>query len=55
MPVAIARGDVLQPFGMHAVPSTAFIAADGRIVALARGSQRRAFFEERARELLEQR
>jgi peroxiredoxin len=52
MPVAIARGDVLKPFGMRAIPSTAFVSADGKVVALAKGSQRRAYFEARARELL---
>ena len=52
MPVALARGDVLGPLGMRAVPSTAFVDADGRIVALARGSQSRSYFEEHARQLL---
>jgi peroxiredoxin len=55
MPVAIARGDVLKPFGMRAIPSTAFVSAEGKVVALAKGSQRRAYFEARARELLGQR
>lgn len=53
IPVAIARGDVLEPFGMRAIPSTAFVSADGRVVALAKGSKRRSYFEARARELLE--
>ncbi len=53
MPVAIARGDVLAPFGMRAIPSTAFVSADGKVIALAKGSQRRSYFEVHARELLE--
>jgi hypothetical protein len=55
MSVAVARGDVLEPFGMHAIPSTAFISADGRIVAVAKGSRRQAFFEEHASELMRSR
>ncbi len=52
MDVAIARGEVLAPLGVRAVPSTVFVSKDGVIVAAASGARDEAYFEERVRELL---
>ena len=50
--VAVARREVLGPFGVNQVPSTVFIREDGTIIAAASGPRKRKFLEERTRELL---
>jgi hypothetical protein len=52
-PVAIARGSLLAPLGVNAVPSTIFVTADGTIAATASGYRSREFIEARIEELLE--
>ncbi len=52
MKVAYAKSEVLAPLGVNAVPSTAFVSADGTIVAAASGERTRKFLEERTRELV---
>jgi hypothetical protein len=52
VPVAFAEGEILEPLGLRAVPSTLFISAQGRVVAVASGARSEKFFEARARELL---
>lgn len=45
-------GELLAPLGVRGVPSTVFVDRSGRIVAARTGAADRAFFRERANELL---
>jgi hypothetical protein len=53
MTVATTNDEVIAPMGGRGLPSTILVDAHGRIVGAATGEHNQAFFEERARELLE--
>ena len=53
--VAITSDEILAPFGLRGVPSTAFVDGQGRVVASATGARDRAFFSRRAQALIESR
>lgn len=53
IPVAIAQGEMLAPFGATGVPATVFVTAEGRVLGVANGERSQRFFEARARDLLE--
>lgn len=50
--VAITSDEVLAPFGVRGVPATAFVDAQGRVVAAATGVRDRGFFSRRIEALL---
>ncbi len=52
LPVAVARGEMLAPFGVNQVPSTVFI-KNGVIVAAASGERKLSFLTRRVEALLE--
>lgn len=41
--VAVTTGDLLALLGVTGVPATAFVSADGRVVAIAEGERSPAF------------
>ncbi|MBI5542257.1 MAG: hypothetical protein HY901_00085 [Deltaproteobacteria bacterium] len=51
--VATTTDEVLAPFGARGVPATVLVNAAGRVVGAATGPREQAFFEERAKDLLE--
>ena len=50
--VATPDGELLAPLGVHQVPSTVMLDADGKIVVAATGPQSLAFFRRRLAELV---
>lgn len=50
--VAIARSEVLGPFGVNQVPSTAFLRADGTLNAVVSGPKDEAWLDRRIQEIL---
>jgi len=53
MTVAIAKSEVLGPFGVNQVPSVAFLRADGIINAVGTGYQKTDWLERRLAELVQ--
>jgi hypothetical protein len=52
LPIALARGEMLGPLGVRAVPSTVILDANGSVAAVASGARKRAWFTARLRELV---